>query len=157
VIQDRIYLVKAAQSDSEEIARILRTCFDAMTYLPVLHTPEEDVSFIRNIVFSKCKVWVAKDEKKIVGFCAFRSGWVDHLYILPEYHRRGIGTALLAKAIAANQELTLWTFQKNSQARVFYESHGFIVAEMTDGQGNEEKEPDVRYIWQDKTRIESFR
>jgi hypothetical protein len=41
----------------------------------------------------------------------------------------------------------LWTFQVNGPARRFYERHGFIAVERTDGHGNEEREPDIGYIW----------
>lgn len=43
--------------------------------------------------------------------------------------------------------LQLWTFQVNGPARRFYERHGFAAVEETDGAGNEEREPDVRYVW----------
>ena len=45
------------------------------------------------------------------------------------------------------RRLQLWTFQRNAQARRFYEARGFVVVEQTDGAGNEEKEPDARYLW----------
>jgi hypothetical protein len=41
----------------------------------------------------------------------------------------------------------LWTFQRNAQARRFYEARGFACIEETDGAGNEEKEADARYLW----------
>jgi ribosomal protein S18 acetylase RimI-like enzyme len=43
--------------------------------------------------------------------------------------------------------LQLWTFQVNTPACRFYERHGFVEAGRTDGSGNEEREPDVRYSW----------
>jgi len=43
--------------------------------------------------------------------------------------------------------LELWTFQVNDGARRFYERHGFRAVEVTDGAGNEERQPDVRYAW----------
>jgi hypothetical protein len=43
--------------------------------------------------------------------------------------------------------LTLWTFQRNTAARAFYERRGFTAVELTDGSSNEESEPDVRYVW----------
>jgi ribosomal protein S18 acetylase RimI-like enzyme len=87
------------------------------------------------------------EDGKLVGFIAFREGWVDHLYILPSSQRRGIGAALLKTAQQRIQELSLWTFQRNAAARRFYEANGFIVSGETDGAHNEEKEPDVRYTW----------
>ena len=43
--------------------------------------------------------------------------------------------------------LHLWTFQRNAQARRFYEARGFALVKETDGAANEEKEPDARYLW----------
>ena len=59
-----------------------------------------------------------------------------------------MGTALLDIAKAASPRLRLWTFQKNRAARVFYEKHGFAAIEETDGSSNEEREPDILYLWQ---------
>jgi hypothetical protein len=41
----------------------------------------------------------------------------------------------------------LWTFQRNALARRFYEKEGFVAVRETDGSGNEEREPDVLYLW----------
>ncbi|HEY1625475.1 MAG TPA: MmcQ/YjbR family DNA-binding protein [Streptosporangiaceae bacterium] len=43
--------------------------------------------------------------------------------------------------------LQLWTFESNVRARRFYARHGFTVEERTDGSGNEERAPDMRYVW----------
>ena len=43
--------------------------------------------------------------------------------------------------------LQLWMFQVNEPARRFYERHGFVAEQFTDGAGNEERAPDVRYHW----------
>jgi hypothetical protein len=43
--------------------------------------------------------------------------------------------------------LQFWVFQQNERARNFYEAHGAVAAKFTDGSGNEEKTPDVRYEW----------
>ena len=40
-----------------------------------------------------------------------------------------------------------WVFQQNERARRFYEAHGAVAVEFTDGEHNEEKTPDVRYEW----------
>jgi hypothetical protein len=47
----------------------------------------------------------------------------------------------------SSARLQLWTFQRNAQVRRFYESRGFVLVEETDGAGNEEREPDARYLW----------
>jgi GNAT superfamily N-acetyltransferase len=69
--------------------------------------------------------------------------------VTPDRLGEGIGRRLLehAKEHAGTDGLQLWTFQVNDRARHFYERNGFTVAEMTDGSNNEEREPDVRYVW----------
>ena len=44
------------------------------------------------------------------------------------------------------EHLDLWTFQTNIGARRFYERHGFVSVDTTDGE-NEERAPDVHYRW----------
>jgi GNAT superfamily N-acetyltransferase len=84
---------------------------------------------------------------RLAGFIAWQEGWVDHLYVDPQHHGRGIGRALLDEAKADQPHLNLWVFQVNHRARRFYERQGFTLAEETDGSGNEEREPDARYVW----------
>jgi hypothetical protein len=55
---------------------------------------------------------------------------------------------LLDKAFAlSNGRLQLFTFQRNTGARSFYEVKGFRAVEFNDGSCNEEREPDIRYVW----------
>ena len=137
----------ATPDDTTEIARLLRrTLIEALPYLPVLHTPDEDQAFIAGHVLPRCTVWVAEADR-IVGFIAFRSGWIDHLYVDVGHHGRGIGSALLQNALAAESELQLWAFRRNTHALRFYKRNGFRVVERTDGARNEEKEPDARLLW----------
>ncbi len=74
-------------------------------------------------------------------------GWIDQLYVLPTAQRRGVGKDLLQVAQNAFGRLQLWTFQRNAPARRFYEARGFALIQQTDGARNEEKEPDVLYLW----------
>jgi GNAT superfamily N-acetyltransferase len=83
-----------------------------------------------------------------VGFIAETPGVVSHLYIDPAWARQGIGSTLLGRAMDHQPtRLSLWTFDANVGARAFYEKHGFAAVEHTDGSGNEERQPDVRYSW----------
>jgi putative acetyltransferase len=141
-----IHIRDAAIVDIPQVARIFGvTRKHDLAYLPDLHTPDENIAFFTK-VFHQDRIVVAVEDG-IVGFCAFREGWVDHLYVTPEFQDRGIGTELLRHAMQTYSKFQLWVFQKNSGARRFYERRGFILAEETSGSENEEKEPDVRYIW----------
>jgi len=134
--------------DMDAAARVVRTAFDqALPSLAGLHTPEEDQWFFRERVFNTCEMWGAFDGAAMRGIIAFREGWIDQLYVLPEAQRRGVGKDLLQVAQNAFDRLQLWTFQRNAPARRFYKARGFALIQETDGAGNEEKEPDALYLW----------
>ena len=116
--------------------------------MPTVHTPEEDLNYFRNHVLPKNKVYVAgSSHGQLVGFIAFDSEHVHHLYLSPEVLRQGIGARLLNIAKSHSAKLQLWTFQKNDLARRFYTSQGFMTVEETDGSSNEEQEPDMLLEW----------
>src|SRR5262245_59044732 len=101
----------------------------------------------RGFVILSCGVWGAVDSDRLVGFIAFRSNWIDQLYVLPDAQGRGVGTSLLRIAQTAYPTLHLWTFQRNLPARRFYEARGFLAIKETDGEEDEAREPDVLYRW----------
>lgn len=137
----------ADTTDGPAVARVFRqTTRHDLPFLPELHTDDEDVVHFTDIV-EKQQVMLAVADGNVVGICATTPGWLNYLYVLPEHQGRGIGTQFLDQAKGENTELRLWAFQKNQRGRQFYERQGFIVEELTDGSGNEEHEPDVRYIW----------
>jgi GNAT superfamily N-acetyltransferase len=129
-------------------ARVHRAAFDhALPWLAGLHTPAQDRWFFRERVLPTCEVWGAVGDNALLGVIAFRQDWIDHLYVLPQAQRYGIGTELLQIAQGSADRLQLWTFQRNLAACRFYERRGFVQVETTDGGRNEEKEPDARYLW----------
>jgi GNAT superfamily N-acetyltransferase len=119
-----------------------------MGYLPQLHTAEEDRAWMRDVVFQHGQVWIAEFDNRLAGFVSVERDALEHLYVHPDFHNRGVGSALLYKA----RELSpggfrLWVFQQNAQARRFYESHGLKLLRVTDGAANEERTPDAEYRW----------
>ncbi|HEY4161660.1 MAG TPA: GNAT family N-acetyltransferase [Dongiaceae bacterium] len=129
-------------------ARIHRAAFDlALPWLAGLHTPEQDRDFFRARVFETCAVWGGFGETALEGVIAFREGWIDQLYIAPTAQGLGLGSALLGIAKSRESDLQLWTFQRNTRARAFYEARGFHLIHETDGAENEEREPDALYRW----------
>ena len=139
----------ATAEDAPAIAILLRTTFRvSLPFLPELHSAEEDLWFIRRKVLTEDTVWVAEVAGAVRGFVAFRDGWIDHLYIHPDHQGGGLGPALLAKALEDRTPRQLWTFQQNARARRFYEARGFRAVRFTDGADNEEKTPDVLYLWE---------
>jgi putative acetyltransferase len=136
----------ATPSDVPAIAALFRRSRHAkLPYLPDLHSEADDLVFFGGVI-GECNVIVAEHEA-IVGFIAWKPGWVDHLYVDPRRLREGLGSILLAEAMAAEVALKLYAFQRNTDAIAFYERHGFRTIETTDGAGNEEKEPDALLAW----------
>jgi GNAT superfamily N-acetyltransferase len=138
----------AEPADAEPMARLLRACFDEMTYLPKLHTIDDDRRFIRDVVLPSHEVWIADDDGELLGFTALGADQLSHIYVNRAARDRGIGSWLFAHAKERRPNgFTLWTFQANEGARRFYERHGCTVVQTTDGEANEEKTPDVQYEW----------
>ena len=113
-----------------------------------LHSAAEGVLFYRDHVVPGGPVWGMFDDDRLRGHIALLPGWIDHLYVDPDFHGRGIGSSLVRLAQAEQTELRLYTFQSNLRAQALYERHGFIILERTDGARNEEKMPDMTYRWQ---------
>lgn len=135
-------------AEAEAAARVHRLSFETrFPWLGGLHTLDEDARFYADHVFRTCAVWGIHHGAELAGFIAFSENWVEQLYILPVHQGLGYGGSLLNIAKAEYTELHLWTFQRNTEARVFYERRGFTAIEFTDGSANEEREPDVRYRW----------
>lgn len=70
------------------------------------------------------QILVAEQAGEIVGFIAFDETELQALYVLPKYHRQGIGQRLLQ---AAGAVACLWVLKENYAARRFYEACGFRV------------------------------
>ena len=138
----------ARTGESDTIADVFVASFRGLTFLPIIHTDDEIRAWIRDQMVPGHKVWVAEIESEIVGFAALSGELLGHLYVHPEAQNRGVGTALLG--IIKRQRpggFRFWVFQRNEGARRFYERHGCTLIELTDGAGNEEKEPDALYEW----------
>lgn len=137
----------AAPADAGAIAALFRATRQAcLPYLPELHTKEEDRVYFSTDVLRTKIVWVAECKKRILGFCAFKDGWLDHLYVAQTFQRHGIGAKLLGIALSTEHNtLDLWVFQQNVPAIRFYEALGFKLVKKTDGSENEERVPDALY------------
>lgn len=123
---------------------------------PAVPAPTHDDADVRRwfagVVFGGGReVWVAEGGGALVAVLVLRDTWLEQLYVAPGHTGRGVGSALLGVAKSGRPFLQLWAFQSNVGARRFYERHGFVAVETTEGD-NEEGEPDVRYQWREEAR-----
>jgi len=108
----------------------------------------DDMGFFRGTIAAENDLWVAVNGEAIVGFLAMNGDLLSYLYVDPPAQSGGVGTLMLAKA----QELsplgfTLFTHQRNTKARAFYERHG-LRAVAFGVSPPPENEPDVKYAWE---------
>ncbi len=112
-----------------------------------VHTDEDVRRWVAAILVPQGGTWVLERAPGVVGMMTLGDGWIEQLYVDPDHLGQRVGAGLLrhAKRLFPGG-LDLWTFQSNTRARLFYESHGFVAVEETLGD-NEEGAPDVRYHW----------
>lgn len=151
--EDQVQLVlRAATTDDAPAvaALMIRARLELMPFAPSAHTDEETHAWVAHTLIPAGGVSVATLHGAIVGVVAIQSegglGWIDQLMVDPQHVKRGIGGALLARALRQlPRPVQLWTFQANWAARRFYEHQGWRAVAFTDGAGNEERVPDVLY------------
>ncbi len=144
---EKIAIRRAEANDMFETAALFSAAFRSMDFIPKLHSDEEDREFVEDFIAGG-DTWLAILNGQIAGLACLEGKWLSHLYVHPAAQNRGVGTALLARVKTQRPDgFQLWAFQANTGARRFYERHGCVVAELTDGSRNEEKRPDVRYVW----------
>lgn len=145
-------LVRQAQREDVRAAAevYLRSRHAAVAAIPPLVHDDGDVrAWFAETVFAERELWIAEHPSgAVIGLIVLDGDFVDQLYVDPRHTGVGVGSQLLGVAQSLRPAgLQLWTFQSNDGAKGFYDRHGFVVVEWTDGAGNEERAPDVRYAW----------
>src|SRR5882757_6432978 len=134
---------RATLNDAGGIAAVFSSSLRLLTFLPMLHTVEENRRFIENVILKECEVIVAEADGGIVSFLARNGEEIRLLYSHPDFIGSGAGSLLLDVAKKSGVvALELWCFQANERARRFFEARGFRAVRFTDGRDNEEKVPD---------------
>jgi 8-oxo-dGTP pyrophosphatase MutT (NUDIX family)/GNAT superfamily N-acetyltransferase len=144
----------ARHTDAVDCAQVyLRSRAFGLPTVPLVHPDREVRRWMADEVVGRTDMWVAEVDGTLVGLMVLDNagrgpGWIEHLYLDPSWVGRGLGDRFVQLAKERSPEgLQLWTFQVNAAARRFYERHGFVAEELTDGAGNEERAPDARYCW----------
>ncbi|MEV6484216.1 GNAT family N-acetyltransferase [Streptomyces sp. NPDC051576] len=150
-----VTLRRATAPDARPAADVWLRSFTAALPTVVRPRSDDDVrDYFRDVVVPLREIWVADagDDGGIVGLMVINGDLLSQLYLAPEWRGRGLGDRFVGLAKERSPGgLHLWTFQVNRPAHRFYERHGFVAVEYTDGSTNEEREPDVRYVWEPKS------
>lgn len=144
-----VVLRRAVGTDSRAAADLwLRSFAAALPTVRRPHSDQEVRAYFRDIVVPTLETWVATADSRVVGLMVLDGTTLSQLYLDPQWRGRGMGDRFVALAKQRRPAgLELRTFQVNRPAQRFYERHGFVAVERTDGSDNEENEPDVRYVW----------
>jgi GNAT superfamily N-acetyltransferase len=102
----------AAAEDASGIARTMRAALSSFDWMPMLHTPGEDLAFIGNHVLPNEQVLVAEADGKVIGFIAVRDEWVNQLYLQPNATGQGVGQRLLDEATFGMDMAKLYCFRR---------------------------------------------
>jgi GNAT superfamily N-acetyltransferase len=143
----------AAAGDAAAVADVyLRSRKGLVADAPLAHSDESVRAWIRERLIPAGRTTVAVVDGRVVGFLSVSTdadaGWIDQLYVHPDWVARGVGAHLLELARdRLSAPVRLYTFQANARARRFYESRGFRAIAFGDGSLNEEKRPDILYEW----------
>lgn len=146
---------RAELGDAEAAAQLMITARRAA--IPAILAPVRSDAGIQawftEYVLAEQEVWLAIDGLVIEAVLVLTAGWIEQLYVDPAKTNRGHGSMLVDHAKATGDgELQLWTFASNVGAQRFYERHGFVEIERTDGD-NEESEPEIKYRWRRNDRL----
>ena len=96
--------------------------------------PPERYPFPREAVLARWaghegEIFLDPEER---GFAATRDGWLDGLYVRPEWWGTGVAGELHDRAVAALraggvETARLWVLEANGRARRFYERRGWYL------------------------------
>jgi ribosomal protein S18 acetylase RimI-like enzyme len=140
----------AEEADAAVIARIhMASRSAAMPYLPPQKRSHEQVTrWVRDTLLRQCRTWVAVRDAEITGYAALDGDLLEHLYLRPDVRRQGTGTLLLDEVRRHSPGgVSLHVFQQNTEARAFYQRHGFTVVDTSNGDRNMENLPDMTLRW----------
>lgn len=96
-------------------------------------------------MFLQEEVYVYEIEKEIMGFIGLDKEYIEGIFVLDQYQKRGIGKALLNHVKAKKEHLSLNVYQKNLNAILFYQREGFCVQYEDVDKNTGEKE--YRMVW----------
>ncbi len=143
-------MVPANREDMRSGAAFEYAWIQDSAWMPKLHSLDEIETHYTTTVFNNRTCFAAKDADNLLGVTAIepQSHFIDLLYVRSDSRNMGVGAALLRKAQTTLSPLAqLWTFQSNVNSHRFYQRHGFVERRRTQGEGNDEKLPDILMEW----------
>lgn len=132
------------EKDVDTVAKIwLETNIKAHDFI-ISNYWKEHYEIIKDM-FLQAEVYVYEIEKEIMGFIGLDKEYIEGIFVLDQYQKRGIGKALLNHVKAKKEHLSLNVYQKNLNAILFYQREGFCIQYEDVDKNTGEKE--YRMVW----------
>jgi putative acetyltransferase len=80
---------------------------------------------MRNLYIPNSETWVYEENNIAIGFISMIENEIGGLFVLPDYHSKGIGTKLVNYIQECHNELEVEVFEKNHIGKAFYNKLGF--------------------------------
>lgn len=113
----------AAVLDSWEVATRLAHTFMTDEFIA------QERKNVAEIYIPNTDTWVAEIDGVVEGFIALIGNEVGAIFLLPNWHGKGVGKALMDKAHALHGDLEVEVFKENTIGRAFYLRYGFEFLE----------------------------
>lgn len=73
------------------------------------------------------ETYVCERDGTVIGFISLLGNEVGGIFVAPQWHGQGIGSALMDRARDSREHLELDVFEANEVGRAFYARYGFDV------------------------------
>lgn len=131
---------------SRAVVQLCRASFEHGVGIKDPHPIEEQHAHFVEQVVPCSKVRVALAGTEVVAFMASTPQSISQLYVAVANIGQGIGSVLVELAKSESEgSLWLYTFAQNTNARRFYERHGFVEKERESE--NMWKLEAIKYCW----------
>lgn len=101
-----------------------------------------------DIYLPNAENWVFEEDGAVVGFYSLAGETLAALFVLPEWHGRGVGGRLLRHAIRQRKRVVLTVYVDNRYACDFYTHHGFFII----GEQLDEATRHMEYVMEYRTK-----
>lgn len=108
---------------------------------------DADAGLVRDVYIPAAEMTLACEGARVAGFVAMIGSFIGGLFVLPAYHRRGIGRDLLQAAAARHGPLSVEVYAANTRALAFYESLGFVE---TGRRARDDQDRPLPLVWMEQ-------
>lgn len=126
-VDGTLTLRPAADDDRPALLRIWRRAVEATHDFLTPSDVDGIEEQVRTAALPALALTVAQGpDGALLGWVGVHGTRVEALFVDPDAHRRGVGTALLAATTAGEPSVELDVNEQNPSALAFYERHGFV-------------------------------